>query len=98
MLSRNSTRSFSSVLAMLRDNVEASLAIMDACLSDISLFTTLRRVSERMVFISAKLIGSILVMFYDLKPRPDLVRPTALDDVLIESEHDVRGELTRPCV
>lgn len=37
-------------------------------------------------------------MFYDLKPRPDLVRPTALDDVLIESEHDVRRELARPCV
>src|SRR3989338_2364324 len=98
MLSRNSTRSLSSVLAIFRDNVEASLAIIDACLCDISLFTTLRRVSERMLFISSRLMGSILVMLYDLKPCSDLMRSTALDDVLVEGEDDVRCELPRPCV
>lgn len=38
------------------------------------------------------------MMLYDLKPRPDLVRPTALDDVLVEGEHDVWREFACPCV
>ena len=83
---------------MFLERVEASLAIMDACLCDISLFNTLRRVSERMLFISSKLIGSMLVVFYDLEPCTYLMGSTALDDVLVEGEDDVWGELARPCV
>ena len=37
-------------------------------------------------------------MFYDLKPRSDFMRSTALDDVLVESEHHVRRELPRPSI
>lgn len=37
-------------------------------------------------------------MFNDLKPRPDLVRSTALDDVLVQGEDDVRCQFSCPCV
>gem|GEM_PF-5853486 len=51
-----------------------------------------------MVFISGKLIGSMSVMFYELKPCAHLVRPAALDDVLVKSEDDVRREFAGPRV
>jgi hypothetical protein len=98
MLSRSSTRSLSSVFAIFLERVKASLAIIDACLRDISRLTTLRRVSERILFISSKSIVSILVMFNNFKPSPDFMCPTSLNDVFVKSEDDVRCELSCPCI
>lgn len=38
------------------------------------------------------------MVLYNLKPRSDLVRSTAFDDVLVESKHDIRRELSRPSI
>ena len=82
---------------MLRESVPATLGDLRCLLERYLTVHDLRSVSERMLFI-LQFNRFHISGVRRSQTTPDLVRPTALDDVLVEGEHHVRRELSRPCV